>query len=583
MSIPSNIPNYWRAHIKQAHKGSDQLKISIDLSSHKALSFTAHIQNPSQESFFGWIKTKLGVYTQLPLMDTSGKKTAVWVNTHKITTQLVGIGFNEDEAHKLLKNTILLGYDGAKTLSKTDRVAQSAFPRSIDPSSSPVEDFIEINSGSPIPDPHSLNTTPELVESLNLSPEAQAVLLHHLGIDEGQKLIDKVSAIFSRHQDAFTFYFSSSSIPYNFGEVTVVSPNQAFIEIPKEIGKGSYKTQKLTVDIAGNVFASYRLSKSEIGPLTYFEHEAFMEVEALKAQQEKPNILSLAHKVENFATEEVGTMQTLVCTHYYNQGSLSEIMRKNTLTPDQVISVEKQLAAGLNALHKDNKAHRDLKPANIFIKDNPQLQGALELVIGDLGSLTDMKDAEKLKHHFTTLWYASPEYLKARCKEIYAESALKDVYRFKTQLEICNQELIHTAAYRATLIQRLKANQTQLTEDIRRAKSRTKELLKEYSITMQKANKLPLDVWSLGVIYYELACENLPPWLPMESGDTEEDLLYHIEEAYSKGPLPIPNPEDKPPIPQAMKKLIQDMLSFSDDKRPTIAEVFERLSKIYPS
>lgn len=106
-----------------------------------------------------------------------------------------------------------------------------------------------------------------------------------------------------------------------------------------------------------------------------------------------------------------GLMKVQVILKLYNLGSLQEVLRRYHLDDVQKLSVTKQLVSGLKILHDKGLIHRDFKPENILVKKNKE--GSLKVAISDFGGLIRNDDQDKKNIHMTTCWYASPEYARA--------------------------------------------------------------------------------------------------------------------------------------------------------------------------
>jgi len=173
--------------------------------------------------------------------------------------------------------------------------------------------------------------------------------------------------------------------------------------------------------------------------------------------------------------EDQGFLKVRVFTKFYDKGSLLDVLEKKQLSKDQKLKVAKQLLKGLQNLHHVGLIHRDLKPGNILVKTSKK-QG-IKAVISDLGALTKMQDQEKRKEHLTTSWYTSPEYAQAQIDQNEGAKIL--------------------------------------------------------------ANTSSLDVWSMGVILYELFHGERPIWLQNLTGD--ERAVFRKIAAISF-PVNFPNP-----------------------------------------
>jgi serine/threonine protein kinase len=68
-----------------------------------------------------------------------------------------------------------------------------------------------------------------------------------------------------------------------------------------------------------------------------------------------------------------------IVTRYYNEGSLSNYHPGNV---DEILSIQRQILAGLNYMHSHNVLHRDVKRENVFVERNGS---EIQIVLGDFG------------------------------------------------------------------------------------------------------------------------------------------------------------------------------------------------------
>jgi serine/threonine protein kinase len=104
-----------------------------------------------------------------------------------------------------------------------------------------------------------------------------------------------------------------------------------------------------------------------------------------------------------------------------------------------------------------------------------------------------------------------------------------------------------------------------------------------YQVMQEIANDQPLDVWSLGVVFYELFCGERPPWIENAEDFTSPlSILQYMDEVTFK-PLPggqVPLVDVPPTEPPEMRRLIQRMLVQKDGNRLTIHQVYEEFIDI---
>ncbi len=101
---------------------------------------------------------------------------------------------------------------------------------------------------------------------------------------------------------------------------------------------------------------------------------------------------------------------------YYPEGSLTDLLARKELKPEQAADLLCQILDGLEFLHRHGVIHRDLKPANILIARRPD--GRIVPKITDFGiskqSTGDETMADETVTAAATVNYASPEQLEGR-------------------------------------------------------------------------------------------------------------------------------------------------------------------------
>lgn len=58
-----------------------------------------------------------------------------------------------------------------------------------------------------------------------------------------------------------------------------------------------------------------------------------------------------------------------IVLEYCSLGELSQYVESGTLSPEEVVSVFRQILSGLEYVHEQGYMHRDLKPENVFIAE----------------------------------------------------------------------------------------------------------------------------------------------------------------------------------------------------------------------
>lgn len=101
---------------------------------------------------------------------------------------------------------------------------------------------------------------------------------------------------------------------------------------------------------------------------------------------------------------------------YYPEGSLTDLLARKELKPEQTEDLLCQILNGLEFLHSHGVIHRDLKPANILIARRPD--GRIVPKITDFGiskqSTGDETMVDETVTAAATVNYASPEQLEGR-------------------------------------------------------------------------------------------------------------------------------------------------------------------------
>ena len=288
------------------------------------------------------------------------------------------------------------------------------------------------------------------------------------------------------------------------------------------------------------------------------QYYPYKEIAILASQRGVKNLLSL-EKVYGYRSPDTrGFIDNIVLTRLYRGGSLFDGRLNPSLLSNRC-SAAFQIVKGLIHIHNRGAFHGDIKFENIFWEINEE--GDLELAIGDFGAYMDLCDIEKRRCLLTSLWYNSPDCLAA-------VDAQED-------LALAKLEMDEVAAKKSTdgnaLIPFIVAQSA-----FERSQFR-------YEALQEFANDRPLDVWSVGVVFYYLFCGQLPPWiLYAENRNSAKSILKYIDEVAFK---PLPSGEvsllNVPPTqPPEIGKLIQRMLVVNDADRLTIHEVYQELIAI---
>lgn len=93
----------------------------------------------------------------------------------------------------------------------------------------------------------------------------------------------------------------------------------------------------------------------------------------------------------------------------FAHGSTSEQDRARHLLPDEVFGFFKDIASGLNSLHKAAFIHRDLKPSNCLLHES---NGKLHCLVSDFGETAGENAARRSTGGTGTVSYCAPEVLR---------------------------------------------------------------------------------------------------------------------------------------------------------------------------
>jgi len=124
---------------------------------------------------------------------------------------------------------------------------------------------------------------------------------------------------------------------------------------------------------------------------TQDEAGALREVEVHRQVQHPHLIELLGHRVVALRGAQLGPSSELqLLLPYYNRGSLAyELERRqqggNHLSERLLLTIFKQVAEAVKALHEAGFAHRDIKPHNVLLSDD------FSAILMDLGSATAAK------------------------------------------------------------------------------------------------------------------------------------------------------------------------------------------------
>lgn len=114
----------------------------------------------------------------------------------------------------------------------------------------------------------------------------------------------------------------------------------------------------------------------------------------------------------------------------------------------------------------------------------------MKCVVSDFGSTTDINDDSKLDTHLTTVTATSPEYAKT-----FAERAQAQVY--------------YQVLQKSLPFDRIRLGDRAAQKRLHEAEIRCNQAERAF----REANKEPSDIWSLGILFYQIVFQRTVPWL----------------------------------------------------------------------
>lgn len=195
-------------------------------------------------------------------------------------------------------------------------------------------------------------------------------------------------------------------IEYNEQEKT-------FLVYASELYEGVSKKPKCVIDYESNT--SWVVAKihntRQLDPANF---RALCERERKITEEFKDEacIVKISRYFEYFS-EKKQTQACIFIMPFYNQGSLSVLLKSHKMERYDKLTIARDILEGLFALRKHGVIHRDIKPGNIFVHKTEDTQGKFHYnaVIGDLG--LSIKKTSSISHKTcgTKLFY-SPEVVK---------------------------------------------------------------------------------------------------------------------------------------------------------------------------
>ena len=150
-----------------------------------------------------------------------------------------------------------------------------------------------------------------------------------------------------------------------------------------------------------NQLIALKILNNRLGPTSEFKRQFLREIE-ISRTIDHPNTI----KIFEFFKDEDFLAYTM---EYLLGGSLDERIAAKRL-PDMMTAVSwlKQIASGLEAIHKKGIVHRDLKPENILLGENNQIK------IVDFGISLQYGQSDEVPSDtlMGTVNFLSPEYIR---------------------------------------------------------------------------------------------------------------------------------------------------------------------------
>jgi serine/threonine protein kinase/Tfp pilus assembly protein PilF len=226
------------------------------------------------------------------------------------------------------------------------------------------------------------------VESLLASFEGQETFLDENVLDQGLKA------------------FTSEPAPMLVGK-TIGS-----YEVQRLLGRGGMGEVYLAEDKDLGRKVALKFLTSSLLEDAWAKRRLIKEAQAV-AMLDHPNICPV-HGIEEIDNRHFIVMQ-------YIEGSpLSQLIEDKATTPEQVLSLSRQMASAIAEAHAHGIVHRDIKPQNMMVTPAGQLKvldfGLAKIsqpTAGALGAINDPSQFSQLGLIAGTVAYMSPEQLRA--------------------------------------------------------------------------------------------------------------------------------------------------------------------------
>jgi hypothetical protein len=419
-------------------------KLVLPVLMNKTLSIASQaLSNTSQNSFIKWIKSFF--YKPITIIDdATGRSTRVFVRVNDAVNKLKTLGLSSSSIKEAIKHDNLLEL----VVDQKIQILMRQLPHGIISQEHLREALLWVNEhGHELPRiSHPLSEENPIkiekrgphfyfvIENFHLSldeasPKLNREALFREGFDVAE--LEVIEDVFKKSIQIATEHFKQSKAPIvdqqessnpylhssklsRINRLTYLSPQDIFLDTKQILGAGSYKTVKKVVNIiTGKPFASYTVTLPSNGALDESQMAYFQEIYDLKALKGEKGLIKLYDVIQTESDwdRQQGNVTLQVLTKHYNKGSLKDFLERTRLPGALKLNICKQLISGLKVLHHKNLIHRDFKPGNILVRTGKT--GNIKVAISDFGSLVHNSDDAKKTEHLTTCWYASPEYARS--------------------------------------------------------------------------------------------------------------------------------------------------------------------------
>ncbi|MEM7699324.1 MAG: serine/threonine-protein kinase [Verrucomicrobiota bacterium] len=182
-------------------------------------------------------------------------------------------------------------------------------------------------------------------------------------------------------------------------------PDLAGYEILEVAGSGAMGTVYLARQISLDRHVAIKMIKLRDGRSEHLRDR--LEREALLMAK-----LKHPHLVAVYDFEQIDTQSAALIMEWIEGGTVQDLIRdasKSSIPVTEVIRIGTEVAAALDAAHREGLIHRDIKPSNLLVDRDGQIK------VGDFGlAFSDLQDGERLTETDSTvgtLGYMAPEQL----------------------------------------------------------------------------------------------------------------------------------------------------------------------------